>query len=212
MRRFFALAFALLLASIWTPAIAQTATPAATPAAAPASVPAGNRDMPYRINAGDELEVYVWGEERLQRSAKVLPDGTIAFPLVGQITAQGLLPQQLEQAISRGLVDQYRGQVPQVTVSVVSPAGMQFSIMGRVRAPGTFTPGRYVNVLEALSMAGGPNEFANLNDVVILRKEGTTIRPIPVRVASLFKTGANSSDVDRSNIVRVETGDTIIVP
>src|SRR3546814_7252286 len=39
----------------------------------------------YRINAGDELEVYVWGEERLQRKVKVLPDGTIAFPLVGQI-------------------------------------------------------------------------------------------------------------------------------
>lgn len=196
---------ALILASCVSPAQAQTNQPAA-------SAPQPASQSPYRINAGDELEIFVWGEERLQRSVKVLPDGTIAFPLVGQITARGLLPQELQQAISAGLADQYRGEVPQVTVSVVAPAGMQFSIMGRVQSPGTFSPGRYVNVLEALSMAGGPNEFANLNDIVILRKEGNTIRPIPVRVASLFRTGANSSDVDRSNILRIETGDTIIVP
>src|SRR6187402_680939 len=69
----------------------------------------------YRINAGDELEIYVWGEERLQRTVKVLPDGTMAFPLVGQLVAQGLLPQELELAISDRLRGQYRGEVPQVT-------------------------------------------------------------------------------------------------
>lgn len=173
---------------------------------------AQTRQTPYRINAGDDLEVYVWGEERLQRAVKVLPDGTVAFPLVGQVVAEGLLPQELEARISEGLASQYRGQVPQVTVSVVAPTGMQFSIMGRVQSPGTFTPGRYVNVLEALSMAGGPNEFANLNDIVILRKQGDAIRAIPVRMASLFRTGANSRDVDRANILRIETGDTVIVP
>ncbi len=64
------------------------------------------RASEYRINAGDELEVYVWGDERLQRAVKVLPDGTIAFPLVGQVVAQGLLPQELERAIS----DRLQGQ------------------------------------------------------------------------------------------------------
>ena len=172
----------------------------------------GSQLEAYRINAGDELEIYVWGEERLQRSVKVLPDGTIAFPLVGQTTARGLLPVELESVISRGLADQYRGDVPQVTVSVVAPAGLQFSIMGRVQAPGTFTPGRYVNVLEALSMAGGPNEFANLNDIVILRKQGDSIQTLPVRVAALFKTGAAGNNIDASSIMRIETGDTVIVP
>src|SRR5687768_9672940 len=66
----------------------------------------------YRINSGDELEVYVWGEERLQRSVRVLPDGTFAFPLVGQVVAQGKLPQELERTISEQLREQYRGQVP----------------------------------------------------------------------------------------------------
>lgn len=184
--------------------------PAATPPAAPMSAAA--RASAYRINAGDELEIYVWGEERLQRKVKVLPDGTIAFPLVGNIVAQGYMPNEVETLITNGLRDQYRGQVPQVTVSVVQPAGLQFSVMGRVRSPGTFTPGRYVNVLEALSMAGGPSEFANLDNVMIIRKSGEQLRTVRVRLAPLFKMGADTNDIARANILRIETGDTVIVP
>jgi polysaccharide export outer membrane protein len=114
--------------------------------------------------------------------------------------------------ITNGLRDQYRGQVPQVTVSVVQPAGLQFSVMGRVRSPGTFTPGRYINVLEALSMAGGPSEFANLDNVVIIRKAGEDLRTVRVRLAPLFKMGADANDIARANILRIETGDTVIVP
>lgn len=165
----------------------------------------------YRINAGDELEIYVWGEERLQRKVKVLPDGTMAFPLVGQIKVQGLLPSEMETLITNGLSAQYVGAVPQVTVSVLVPSGMQFSVMGRVNAPGTFSPGRYVNVLEALSMAGGPSEFANLDNVLIIRKSGEQLSTLNVRLAPLFKTGADAKDVARGNILLIETGDTVIV-
>ena len=167
----------------------------------------------YRVNAGDELEIYVWGEERLQRAVKVLPDGTIAFPLVGQVMARGMLPQELEAAISARLQGQYRGEVPQVTVSVTSPAGLQFSVIGRVRGPGTFTPGRYVNVLEALSMAGGPTEFANLDNVVIIRKMGDDLRVFRLQVGSVVKGNVNSRDDSAlSSIIRIESGDTVIVP
>lgn len=185
---------------------------------AAAQTPSGANGRPappaadYRINAGDQLEIYVWGEERLQREVKVLPDGTIAFPLVGQIRAQGALPSEIEARISAGLKTQYRGEVPQVTVSVAAPSGMQFSVMGRVKSPGTFTPGRYVNVLEALSMAGGPNEFANLDNVLIVRKVGDQLDTFRVRIAPLFKSGADNSDVLRANIQRLQSGDTVIVP
>ena len=170
------------------------------------------RASAYRINAGDDLQIYVWGEERLQRSVKVLPDGTIAFPLLGQLVVQGILPQELEALIANGLRGQYRGDVPQVTVSVTAPSGMQFSIMGRVRSPGTFTPGRYINVLEALSMAGGPAEFANLDAIYIIRKRGDDLSTVRVKLAALFRGGANTNDLVRANIVRIETGDTVIVP
>lgn len=194
--------------------VAATPENGAAPLVAASAAPSAPvvRATAYRINAGDELEIYVWGEERLQRKVKVLPDGTIAFPLVGKIVAQGYLPTEVETLITNGLRDQYRGAVPQVTVSVVQPSGMQFSVMGRVRAPGTFTPGRYVNVLEALSMAGGPSEFANLDNVMIIRKDGDELRTLRVRLAPLFKVGTDTTDIARANILRIETGDTVIVP
>lgn len=205
------LATALLVSTgLVSTAAAQDSAP--EPAAPTVAAAAGQRASAYRINAGDEIEVYVWGEERLQRKVKVLPDGTIAFPLVGQIVVQGYLPTEVEALITAGLRAQYRGEVPQVTVSVVAPSGMQFSVMGRVKSPGTFTPGRYVNVLEALSMAGGPGEFANLDNVVIIRKTGEQLHSVRVRLAPLFKMGADSNDVARANIMRIETGDTVIVP
>lgn len=163
-------------------------------------------DRPYTINAGDELEIYVWGEERLQREIRVLPDGTFSFPLVGQVIAQGQLPSQVETAITNGLSSQYRGQVPQVTVSVKAPAGFIFSVIGRVKAPSTFTPGRYVNVVDAIAMAGGGDEFANLDNVVIVRKGQN---PLRVRLGGVMKGNVSANGAD---IPQIESGDTVIVP
>ena len=171
--------------------------------AAPASTP-------YRIHAGDELNIFVWGEERLQRNVRVLPDGTFSFPLVGQVNAQNALPIDLEKKITAGLAPQYRNAVPQVTVSVVSPAGLQFSIIGKVRSPGVFTPGRYVNALEALSLAGGPNEFAQLNNVVIVRKTSGGVQAIRVRLNDALR--GSVDDISSSKIPQIQAGDTIIVP
>jgi polysaccharide biosynthesis/export protein len=189
---------------------AAVSTASAQRAPAP---PAQSRQLPpsYRINAGDDLEIYVWGEERLQRTVRVLPDGTFAFPLVGQVMAQGKLPQEVERIISDQLKDQYRGQVPQVTVSVKSPNGTQFAVMGRVKSPGTFTPSRYVTILDALALAGGPAEFANLDNVLIVRKNGDQLTTTRVRLSPIFKSGAGDDDVQRG-AQRIEPGDTIIVP
>ena len=165
---------------------------------------------PYRIHAGDELNIFVWGEERLQRNVRVLPDGTFSFPLVGQVNAQNALPSDIEKKITAGLAPQYRNAVPQVTVSVVSPAGLQFSIVGKVRSPGVFTPGRYVNALEALSLAGGPNEFAQLNNVVIVRKTPGGVQAIRVRLNDALR--GSVDDISSSKIPQIQAGDTIIVP
>ena len=182
--------------------------PGPDPVAQPPAAPVASA---YRVNPGDDLEVYVWGEERLQRVVRVLPDGTMSFPLVGQIVAQGQRLSDLESTISSRLAGQYRGQVPQVTVSVKAASGMQFSIMGRVKAPGTFTPGRYVNVLEALSLAGGPAEFANLDNVLLIRKSGDRVSTQRLHLGSVFRSGAAGSSED-TNIQRIQPGDTVIVP
>jgi polysaccharide export outer membrane protein len=179
---------------------------------APLSVPpsATVAGTPYRINPGDELEVLVWGDERLQRDVLVLPDGTFAFPLVGQVNAAGRLPSEIERVITLGLQPQYKGPVPQVTVSVKKASGYQFSVVGKVRNPGTFTPGRYVNALEALAIAGGPSEFANTAGVRVIRKIGDRMVVVPVRIQDALR-----GDIGRltpNEIPRIESGDTLVVP
>lgn len=166
----------------------------------------------YRINPGDELEIYVWGEERLQRILKVLPDGTIAFPLVGQLRVAGQMPQEVERMVSDRLREQYRGEVPFVTVSVRAASGMRFSVLGKVKSPGTFDVTRYVNVLEALSQAGGPDEFANLDNVTVIRGSGPNAQSFRVRVGPLFRSGVNPQDVQAANLIQIAPGDVIIVP
>ena len=182
------------------------AAPAPSLAQAGQSVPG----PAYRINPGDELDILVWGDERLQRSVRVLPDGTFAFPLVGQVVAAGRLPAELERVISTGLQPQYRGPVPQVTVSVKNPAGFQFSVVGKVRSPGTYTPGRYVNALEALAIAGGPTEFAQLGNVRIIRKSGQQLVTIRVRVNDTLR--GETSRLSAAELPPVESGDTLVVP
>jgi polysaccharide export outer membrane protein len=165
---------------------------------------------PYRINAGDELEVLVWGDERLQRDVLVLPDGTFAFPLVGQVAAAGHLPSEIERVITAGLQPQYKGPVPQVTVSVKKPSGYQFSVIGKVRGPGTFTPGRYVNALEAIAIAGGPSEFAQTSNVKIIRKAGDQLFILPVHLQDALR--GDTSRLGPNDIPRIESGDTLVVP
>lgn len=183
-----------------------------TAAQAPLSVPpsATVSGTPYRINPGDEIEINVWGEERLQRTVLVLPDGTFAFPLVGQVNAAGRLPSDLERVITAGLQPQYKGPVPQVTVSVTKATGYQFSVVGKVRNPGTFTPGRYVNALEALAIAGGPAEFANPGGARLIRKRGDQLIALQIRLQDALR--GDTSRLGPNDIPRLESGDTLVVP
>ena len=206
MYRFFLSISLAILVLVPSPGLAQQGRQADQ------SATSSSQTSTYRVNAGDELFIYVWGEERLQQKVKVLPDGTISFPLVGQIEVKGHLLKDIEAVITAKLRDQYRGQVPQVTVSVAATSGMQFLVMGKVGSPGLISPNRYVNVMQAVGMAGGPSEFANLNNVMIYRMVGGKYQIIHARLAALFKSGADARDVERANLVRIEAGDLIVVP
>lgn len=164
----------------------------------------------YRINPGDDLEILVWGDERLQRTVRVLPDGTFGFPLVGQVMAAGALPSDIQRIITAGLRPQYKDVVPQVTVLVKNPNGYQFSVIGKVKSPGTFTPGRYVNALEALGIAGGPTEFAQTSRVRIIRKVGQQLQTIPVQLGGALK--GDLDGISSGEIPSLQSGDTLVVP
>ena len=185
----------IAIASATAPATAQTPAPAA--------------GATYLISPGDQIEVYVWGDERLQRSIRVLPDGSFTFPLVGRMVVQGKKTTDVEADISKILASQYNGQPPQVTVSVQQPSGYSYSIIGRVKAPGAFTPMRYVNLIEALAAAGGPDEFANLDNVTIIRKTDKGLTTMRVRLGGVMKGNIGSAS---NEIPQIEVGDTVIVP
>lgn len=193
-------ALAVMSFGVGTVAQAQLSVPSAATVAS----------KPYRVNPGDEIEILVWGDERLQRDVLVLPDGTFAFPLVGQVNAAGRLPTEIERVISIGLQPQYKGPVPQVTVTVKKASGYQFSVVGKVRGPGTFTPGRYVNALEALAIAGGPSDFANTGGARLVRKVGNQMVIIPLRLQDALK--GDASRLSANDIPWIETGDTLVVP
>ena len=91
-----------------------------------------------------------------------------------------------------------------------NPSGFQFSVIGKVRSPGTFTPGRYINALEALSMAGGPTEFAQVGDITLVRKVGTGLQSMHVRLTRTLR--GETGNVSENEIPSIQSGDTLVVP
>ena len=166
----------------------------------------------YRVNSGDQLDISVWREDELQREVMVLPDGTISFPLIGTINAAGKTASEIEQEISSKLESNFvDGDVPDVTVTVASTSGLQFSVIGKVQSPGIFTPGRYVTILEALSFSGGVTEFASLSNIVVVRKSGEMLTVVPVDLSDVLRSKSVSAG-DVSALPMIRSGDTIIVP
>lgn len=167
----------------------------------------------YRINAGDELEVFVWGEERMQRLVRVLPDGTFAFPLAGTIAAEGQTAPEVASAITGRIKNNYRAGVPNVTVTVKDTAGSRFYVVGKVRTPGGYSVGRVINVIQALSLAGGTVEFADVDNAVILRQTDQGQFVERVRLADVLKgsRGIGSGQQAKSLPV-LGSGDVLVIP
>lgn len=124
----------------------------------------------YRIGPEDVLDVMVWKNPELTRSVVVRPDGRISLPLLNDITAAGLTPMELRQVLADG----YGKYVNAAEVSVVVSEIQSFtvSVVGMVRTAGRYRIGRELTVLDALALAGGLNEFAKRDRIVVLRPEG----------------------------------------
>lgn len=124
----------------------------------------------YIIQANDVLMIFVYKEPNLSGKVTVLPDGTISFPLVQDIRAAGLNPTQLKARIEAALKDYI--DVPNVTVAVDSIQSYKVYVIGKVAKPGELKSEKPINILQALSLAGGFQEFANQTEVVIIRNSG----------------------------------------
>lgn len=158
----------------------------------------------YTLNAGDRLLISVWNEEALQREVVILPDGTVSFPLAGQLNAQGKSVFDLENEIKSKLSEYISDPVVNVTVNAVS--GNTIHILGKVLRPGSFSMSQPLDAMQALSLAGGLNTFAEENNIIILRRNGEKQQIIPVHYARIKKGQSLESNV------MLKSGDVIIIP
>jgi len=159
---------------------------------------------PYLIGAGDVLYISVWKDEAQTKTVVVLPDGTISLPLIGQVMAEGKTVSQLKEEI-RQKVSQFVPD-PVLTVIVHQVNSMLIYVIGRVNNPGRFLLSTNVNVLQALTMAGGLNPFAKREKITVMREEwGDT---------TIFKFNYDevAAGENLQQNIRLRRGDVVVVP
>jgi len=160
---------------------------------------------PYKVNPGDVLEVSVWKEEDLQRQLLVNPDGHFAFPLAGDMTAEGKTVEELRQELA-GKLTRFIPDVV-VTVAALKVDGNLVYVLGQVARPGSFVMNRTTDVMQAISMAGGPTPFADVDEIKILRRgdQGSQIA-----VSFKYSDVKEGKKLDQNILLRA--GDTVVVP
>lgn len=158
----------------------------------------------YLLNAGDVLDISVWNEEALEKTVMVLPDGTVSFPLAGELIAKGKTVSELEQVLKNNLSEFLAD--PVVTVVVANVSGNTVHILGKVQTPGSFVMSQNLNVMQALSLAGGLSAYAKENNIIVLRQQEANQTVIKVRYADI-KDGD-----DISTNIKLNSGDVIVIP
>jgi len=160
--------------------------------------------LEYRIGPEDVLHISVWKEEDLDRKVLVRPDGGISFPLAGDVQVSGRTPLEVQDEI-RSRLQRY---VPdaEVTVSVDEISGYTVFVLGEVEEPGQFTLGRYVDVVQALTLAGGFTPYANGRSIQVLRRQDGR----EVTFSFNFRDVSRGRNLSQ-NIV-LQSGDVVLVP
>lgn len=158
----------------------------------------------YRIQPGDILEISVWNEESLLRQVLVRPDGGLSYPLVGDLQAAGKSIGELQLLVTEKL--QKYIPDPVVTVSTQQLSGNKVFVIGKVARPGEFVANRDMDVVQALSVAGGMTPYAAENKIKILRRKEGKLSAIPFRYGDIEK----GENLDQNIILK--SGDVVVVP
>ena len=171
-----------------------------------ATAAAGAQTLPdYKLHPGDKLVVGVYDDPKLlPQDITVTPDGKIAYPMIGELLVGGKTIEQTRIELATRLKKFISD--PIVTVMVTEVKGNVVYVIGQVNKPGQLTMNPTINVLQALSMAGGANPYAKLDGIIVIRSTATGQRLLP------FKYGQVSSGKDLAQNVQLESGDVVVVP
>jgi polysaccharide biosynthesis/export protein len=190
--------------------------PAAPKQAPPAKAGATNQPAPlvvvppvpappgYVIGPDDVLQVLYWREKDVSAEVVVRPDGMISLPLLNDVKAAGLTPEQLRDAVNEAAKKFFED--PNVTINIKAINSRKVFITGSVAKPGPYALSAPTTVLQLISMAGGLTEFAKQKDIAIMRTENGKQLRFPFNYKDVAK-GKNL----RQNI-ELKPGDTVIVP
>lgn len=158
----------------------------------------------YIVQPGDLLTISVWREKDLQGEVAVRPDGGINFPLAGDVVVAGKTIEQIQKDIAAKLTKYVPD--PVVTASVKQSQGNKIYVVGKVNKPGEFASNRTIDVMQALSMAGGPNPYASVNKIKIIRRINGEQKIF------LFKYSRVEKGEDLEQNIVLQGGDIVVVP
>jgi polysaccharide export outer membrane protein len=159
----------------------------------------------YVIGPDDVIAILFWREKDLSADPVVVrPDGKITLPLINDVVAAGLTPDELRQRVEEAAGRYVEDATATVVVKAIN--SRKFYVTGSVSRPGPFMLSSPTTVLQALALAGGLNEFAKSDRIVIMRQEGTQTKTFKFNYKDVVR-GRNLSQ----NIA-VRPGDTIVVP
>jgi len=192
------------------PVPAQTAPPKSVPhstvgTVAPPVAPTATPVPPdYVIGPDDVLTVFFWREKDLSGDVSVRPDGKISLPLINEVDAAGLTPEQLRVKLTEAASKFV--EAPTVTIVVKEINSRRVFITGQVGKPGPYPLAGPMTVLQLISTAGGVLEYADSEDIVVLRTENG--KPVSYRVN--YKELVRRKNLKQN--IQLKPGDTIIVP
>jgi len=158
----------------------------------------------YQLHQGDKVLVSVWREDTLQREVIVLPDGSITFPLIGRVEVAGLSTPEVEKRITAKLKEYIPD--PVVTVTIAGTDGNRAYVIGKVIRPGSLIINGPTTVLQAVSIVGGFDKFADEGGIKVIRSKADGQEIFSVRYKDII------SGKDMSTNIQLKAGDTIVVP
>ncbi len=159
----------------------------------------------YKIHGGDQLLVGVYDDPKMPpMTVTVTPDGKFSFPLIGVLVAGGKTPEQVRVEMETKL-RKFVAE-PVVTVSITDTKGNVAYVIGQVAKPGAILMNPAVNVLQALSIAGGGNPYAKMDNIIVIRNSVAGQRVLN------FRYGQVASGKNLEQNVQLESGDVVVVP
>ena len=191
---------------------APVAPPAGQPrqtAPAPAAQAPVTQEVPlpagYVIGPDDVLLVSYWRNPDMSAEVTVRPDGLISLPLLNEVQAGGLTPEQLRDKISKAAM-KYLEEAPTLAIVVKTINSRKVYVTGMVAKPGFYQLTGAMTVVQLLATAGGIQEFADSKNITIVRNEAGKQISYPFNYEDFVK---------RKNLkqnIELKPGDTIVVP